>query len=145
MSWNKDKMKFLSIAIFIATIGLAFATPLPQSKPGASAGGAAGADGMPIQWLMNAMPRSGLAGMADNIGAGLANFGNGQGSAFDAMLSGLFSAVGNLLSGILGSGAVNTAFLNYNNRPPPDTGAPTTPKPAAGGGGGGDDGGGGDG
>lgn len=64
--------------------------------------------------------------MADNLGAGLANFGNAQGSAFDAILSGIFNAFGNFISGILGSGAVNTAFLNYNNRPPLDTGPVTT-------------------
>lgn len=82
---------------------------------------------MPIQWLMNAMPRSGIVGMADNFGAALANFGNGQGSAFDAIFSGMFNGFGNFISGILGSGAVNTAFLNYNNRPPADAGAPPPP------------------
>lgn len=64
--------------------------------------------------------------MFDNIGAGLANFGNGQGSAFDAILSGMFNAFGNFISGVLGSGVINTGFLNYNNRPPADSGPATT-------------------
>ena len=57
------------------------------------------------------MPRSGLAGFADNIGAGLANFGNGQGSSWDAIVSAIFNGLGNFISGILGSGAINTAFM----------------------------------
>lgn len=56
------------------------------------------------------------------MAAGLANYGNAMGSGFDAMLSGLFNAVGTMFSGLLGSGAINTAFLNYNNRPPADAG-----------------------
>lgn len=71
------------------------------------------------------MPRSGIVGAADNIGAGMANFGNGQGSAFDAIISGIFNAFGNFISGVLGSGSINTSFLNYNNRPPPDAGPQT--------------------
>jgi len=68
----------------------------------------------------NAPPHTGITGAADNLAAGLANFGNGQGSSMDAVVSGTFHAVGTLLSGVLGSGSVNTAFTNYNNRPPKD-------------------------
>lgn len=79
-----------------------------------------------MSWLMTALPKTGIVGMFDNFGAALANFGNAQGSGFDAFLSGIFNGFGNLFSGLFGSGAINTAFLNYNNRPPADTG-PVTP------------------
>lgn len=67
---------------------------------------------------INNIPYSSVVGAADNIGAGIANFGNGQGSSLDAVFSAVGNALGNIISGILGSGAINTAFPNYNNRPP---------------------------
>lgn len=70
--------------------------------------------------LINKLAHSGIVGAFDNFGAGIANFGNAQGSGFDAILSGFFNSIGTLFSGLFGSGAVNTAFLNYNNRPPID-------------------------
>lgn len=69
--------------------------------------------------IVPATPHTGVTGAADNFGAGIANFGNGQGAAMDALVSGSFNALGVFLSGILGSGAVNTAFQNFNNKPPP--------------------------
>ncbi|CAE6421828.1 unnamed protein product [Rhizoctonia solani] len=69
---------------------------------------------------MSAHPKkdknSGLQGAADNLGAGLANFGNAQGAAMDSLLSGTTNAVGTLLSGTMGSGAVNTAFQNPSDQ-----------------------------
>ncbi|XP_055300233.1 uncharacterized protein LOC129567398 [Sitodiplosis mosellana] len=130
-------MKHLILVILVITDTLVLAIPLPQA-PAAAAPGAQ-PNNLPLSLLMNSMPRSGIVGMADNLGAGLANFGNGQGSAFDAIVSGIFNAFGNFISGVLGSGAINTGFLNYNNRPPADAGAATqapaggaaTPAPAA--------------
>lgn len=58
-----------------------------------------------------------MIGWGDNTGAAWANFGNGLGAALDAAFSGLFNGVGNIFSGFFGSGAVNTAFANYNNKP----------------------------
>jgi len=43
-------------------------------------------------------PHSGITGAFDNLGAGTANFGNSQGSAMDALLSGTVNSVGTLLS-----------------------------------------------
>lgn len=67
--------------------------------------------------MMSSLPRTGITGFFDNIGATLANVGNAKGSSANAASSG-FGGVGTLFSGLLGSGAVNTGFLNYNNRPP---------------------------
>lgn len=110
--------------ILLATrLVLTIPLPLPQAPPAAAP---PAENNIPLSWLLNNMPRSGIVGAADNIGAGLANFGNGQGSAFDAIISGIFNAFGNFISGVLGSGVINTGFLNYNNRPPADAGGPPT-------------------
>jgi len=53
-------------------------------------------------------PNSGIAGAADNLAAGVANFGNAQGASLDAVVSGTFNAVGNVASGVLGSGAADS-------------------------------------
>jgi hypothetical protein len=64
------------------------------------------------------LPASGIIGAADNLGAGVANFGNAQGAAFDSLVSGTINGIGTLLSGTLGSGAVSTAFLNSDKKKP---------------------------
>lgn len=125
-------MHFWASVFLLNLFGRIFAAPIPQSASGGASGGAppAGAappggapggmpGGLPLPFPIHALPHSGIVGAADNLGAGIANFGNGQGSSFDAFISGFFNAIGTLVSGVLGSGAVNTAFLNYNNRPPP--------------------------
>lgn len=112
-----------SIILLCLAIGRTFAAPLPQGQTPPVAPGAAGAPPggiLPIALPIHALPHSGIVGAFDNFGAGIANFGNAQGSGFDAILSGFFNSIGTLFSGIFGSGAVNTAFLNYNNRPPVD-------------------------
>lgn len=119
-------MKWLVLTILIGLC--VYVSCRPQ---GASAKGAAAApgtsEGLPLSWLMTAMPKTGIVGFADNFGAAMANFGNAQGAGFDAILSGVFSGIGTLFSGLLGSGAINTAFLNYNNRPPMDAGPTQAP------------------
>lgn len=120
------KLSFLILLYLVVLLGIVTARPIPQSAAGTAPGGAAAGASLPMSWLMTALPRTGIVGFFDNLGAGMANFGNAQGSGFDAMFSGAFNAIGTLLSGLFGSGAINTAFLNYNNRPPAET-APTTP------------------
>lgn len=66
----------------------------------------------------NAIPHSGIVGGLDTFAAGVANLGNGIGSGLDAIAGGIFTGIANILSGIFGSGAVSSAFLNYNNRLP---------------------------
>lgn len=61
---------------------------------------------------------SGWTGFHDNLGAAIANWGNGQGASWDAAWSGVGNAFGNFFSGVFGSGAVNTQFANFNNKPP---------------------------
>lgn len=117
---NKWLFVFISIGIFNDVL----CRPA-DSTPGGAPGAPPGAS-LPMSWLMTALPRTGIVGMFDNLGAALANFGNAQGSGFDAFISGIFNGFGNLFSGLFGSGAINTAFLNYNNRPPADSG-PATP------------------
>jgi hypothetical protein len=51
---------------------------------------------------------SSIVGFYDTFGGGIANFGNGTGSAFDALLSGVFNSFGVFISGVLGSGAINS-------------------------------------
>lgn len=64
------------------------------------------------------MPKTGIVGFFDSLGAMLANVGNAMGAGFNAFLSGIFHAAGTLFSGMFGSGAIDTGYLNYNNRPP---------------------------
>lgn len=66
----------------------------------------------------NAIPHSGFVGGFDTVSGGLANLGNGLGSGLDAITSGIFTGIANVISGVLGSGAISSAFLNYNNRLP---------------------------
>lgn len=98
-----------------AAIGVRAAAPVPAAVPVPPAGSPNAAS----LAIIPALPHTGITGFADNLGAGIANFGNGQGASIDALVSGSFNAAGVLLSGILGSGAVNTAFQNFNNKPPP--------------------------
>lgn len=116
----------LSIILIGSICGYVSCRPQAPSAKAAAAPGTS--EGLPLSWLISAMPRTGITGFFDNLGAALANFGNAQGSGFDAFLSGGFNAIGTLFSGLFGSGAINTAFLNYNNRPPLDAGP--TPAPA---------------
>lgn len=66
----------------------------------------------------NAIPHSGIPGAVDTSMAGLANAGNGLGAALDALSGGIFTGIATLFSGMFGSGAISSAFLNYNNRLP---------------------------
>lgn len=102
-----------------AKVGTRAGTIFAAAPGAAPPGGPPGAPGAPpLLALLPSLPHSGLAGFGDNLGAGVANFGNGQGASWDAVLSGAFNAAGVLISGLIGSGAVNTAFQNYNNKPP---------------------------
>lgn len=64
------------------------------------------------------MPKTGIIGAVDSFSAMLANVGNAAGAGFNAFLSGIFHAAGVLFSGVFGSGAIDTGFLNFGNRPP---------------------------
>lgn len=64
------------------------------------------------------VPATGVIGAADGVATTLVNIGNAAGAGFNAFLSGIFHAAGVLFSGIFGTGAIDTGFLNYNNRPP---------------------------
>lgn len=73
------------------------------------------------QWLPGTEPRqtrTGVVGAFDTLGAAFANIGNTGGAMLNTAGSGIFNAAGTLLSGVLGSGAINTGFFNYLNRPP---------------------------
>lgn len=121
-------MKWLLLTLLIGSCGYVSCRPQGASAKGGAAAAPGTSEGLPLSWLISAMPRTGITGFFDNMGAALANFGNAQGAGFDAFLSGAFNAAGTLFSGMFGSGAINTAFLNYNNRPPLDAGP--TPAPA---------------
>lgn len=90
----------VNVALSLAQPPLPPQQPLPQALPN------------------NAIPHSGVVGAVDTAMAGVANVGNGIGGALDAFAGGLFTGLATLFSGILGSGAVSSAFLNYNNRLP---------------------------
>lgn len=55
----------------------------------------------------NTVSRNGIVGAADSFGSGMANFGNAQASAFEAILKGVFNAFGNFIGGMFGSGTVS--------------------------------------
>ncbi|KAG8726623.1 hypothetical protein FRC11_014815, partial [Ceratobasidium sp. 423] len=54
-----------------------------------------------------------ISGAADAFGSGFTALGNAQGATLDRLLSGSFDAVGGLVRGVMGSGAVNTVPLNF--------------------------------
>lgn len=102
-------MKCLLLTILIGLL-CGYVSCRPQGSAASAKGGAAPgtSEGLPLSWLMSAMPKTGIAGLFDNMGAAMANFGNAQGAGFDAFLSGIFSGIGVGLSGLFGSGAINT-------------------------------------
>lgn len=107
------KLKLFSILVII-NVGLSLAFP-QNNQPAPNQPN----PNQPISVLPNnAIPHSGIVGGFDTLAAGIANFGNGVGSALDAIAGGIFTGSANLFSGIFGSGAVSSAFLNYNNRLP---------------------------
>lgn len=100
-------MKTVSVCIVLVTL---FAVVNSNPQGGTGAGG--------VMVLPNsAIPHSGFVGGFDSLSAGFENAFIAFGSAFDALFSGLGGLGGNSVSGVLGSGAINSAFLNYNNRP----------------------------
>lgn len=121
-------MKWFILTVLIGLCG--YVSCRPQAPASAKGGAPGTSEGLPLSWLMTALPKTGMVGFFDNLGAALANFGNAQGSGADAIFSGFFNAIGTLFSGMLGSGAINTAFLNYNNRPPLDAGPTQAPAKA---------------
>lgn len=99
--------------------GAGVAVPGIPGVPGLSGPGFGGFGG-PLPFIPPFLvPHTGIVGAADSWGAGWINLGNAIGAGLDALTSGTFAGLGIALSGLLGSGAINTLFLNYNNRPPP--------------------------